>query len=396
MRKYLYGVIMTLCLMACGQQSGVQKKEAEKNNDADTTPAEVVVDSVVGQVANQNLKVETIAFKHKLDGYEGPCEYSIPKIVATNPDYSSIADSINNSIWSRIFYKEGGDVAEFAEWCRAVSFNSKIEGDYLYIDMDYTGYGNRGEVENKEVLLFDMNSGARLTQEYIHNIVPFSALFTLEGYFDFLNSRKWRDRVRSAVMTSYDNYMKERDMLDDSATILEAHQKACDAQFHIDYSINKEDGMIMFWKESSYFAIFSGNMQCYEVFVDDKCPINDIVPYLSEVGRLVVNKEFSIVAQVEGMKTVDKNLFMEYSYEKTKDVSDDDNTEESRSYYVPCQIAINYSNPTDVKGFLYMEGKKEAVIGSMKGGMFNLRSKQSEWEASISYSEFYDYSKVPF
>ena len=360
-----------------------------------------------------NFKVDSITFKHRLyqdceSCHQPEVDYSIPQVKAANPKLNSVADSINTLILNYLDYDD--DIEVFSDFCHGVSFNYEMEDGYLLLDIEYIGYGAHGDVENRETLLFDLKTGDKVTFNKNSGIrVPFASLFTLDGYFKFLNSRNWDTCVYNAFFEAYkDSY--EYDTKNDTVAEIEVDSSEVNAkafghgkyaQFHIDYSIDENN--FYFWRESCYYADFCYAERCFEPGHFDVCLIKELKPYLNKIGKVVTNKKKSriqkILAAVRLKETVSSRMFFEVSnWECEYKDSPGNLTKEEEAEiiafnetqackYTPYKVAIDYSHPNKIKGYLFIGDKKEGITGYQQDGTTYLKSKQSDWSFNFTEEE---------
>lgn len=117
---------------------------------------------------------------------------NIPKLIDVSGKNNLIVSKINKAILDRfgINSYDQREITEF-RWFD-VDFKSEISNDILFIEFSgefIAAHSNSVE----ERMFFDLSNGDMLNDENIQ----FSALFTLDGYFDFLN-KYWLTGVRKA------------------------------------------------------------------------------------------------------------------------------------------------------------------------------------------------------
>lgn len=142
---------------------------------------------------------EIVVEKVKFDTLNNNGHFSeIPKVRDVSNANSKAVEKMNDQILDRFMLNsfDPDDIEDF-RWYD-VKCSSEIKGDILYIWFkgDYYGaYSNYVEDE----FYFDIQSGELLTL----NVIPFQALFTLTGYFDFLN-KYWLNGVKPEFETAMD------------------------------------------------------------------------------------------------------------------------------------------------------------------------------------------------
>ncbi|MCQ2192559.1 MAG: hypothetical protein MJZ23_06820 [Paludibacteraceae bacterium] len=345
-----------------------------------------------------NFKVDSLTFSRVLfldcESCSHPtASYSIPQVKTDNPELTDIANSINSQI---------NDFDFFAADCHGVSFNYEMEDMYLLLDIVYVGYGAHGDVDNYETLLFDLETGNKVCfSEETGVRIPFASLFTLDGYFKFLNSRKWDDGVYKSFFVAYKDYY-EYDWKNDRNTGKVADSLMVDsiafghakyAQFHIDYSVNENE--FYFYREGICYSDFCYADRCFEPGYSDKCLIKEIKPYLNKIGKVVVdNKKSRIQKIVEAARLkemIDNRMFFEISDWECENTNNSTGEEEDEiCKYIPHKVAIDYSDPEKIEGYLFVGDKKEKIIVSQQGDDTILKSKRSDWSFRFSKNDIDD------
>lgn len=296
--------------------------------------------------------------------------FQLPKVITDNPAYSAISDSINNTLYSEISYS--GNLDEFTSHCgRLVVPSCQMGNGYLLIDLGYADVRLKDNWEKQ--FLFDLKTGKPVTygDKGEHAFPPFSALFTTDGYFEFLNSRKWSDEVKK---NHFDH--------------------APSVQFDIDYRI---DGDLSYkigpWEfsldytcEDDYY--WYTNQQGNECWYEGKdswgeCRKEEVLPYLNQVGRALFDARKSPIERILKAHSycgkVGHNLFLQLEYQE----GDDNPGVVYRDSSL--QVAVDISKPKRVKGYLYVNGKRERIKGSFEDDELHLKSRESNWRCSLSH-----------
>lgn len=363
----------------------------------------LIVFSLVAICMASDFKVDTTKFTYTLYMYCESCShptaiFEIPYVTTEKQDQISVANNINKEIYKSIYnlgekFGEKGipeDMDGFTADCHGVSFSYQMEGDYLLLDIEYIGYGAHGSVENYFFLFFDLRTGERLLAN-VDNHLPFASLFTLDGYFEFLNSRNWDDGVYKGFLCAHLYKAESYDEEDEEDLDLEilAYNESKYAKFHIDYDYN--DGKLFFERESNEYSIECWATRIYEPEYYDKCTFKEVKPYLNKLGKVILNDSKSrikkLAKSVELYKEVENNLFMEiahYEYNNKENSNEQTIKKEPARKYVPYQIAIDLRDSDKIKGFLLYGGKKERITGYKKENEIYLKSKKSNWEYSFS------------
>lgn len=332
--------------------------------------------------------IDSISFDHQLymdcESCSHPiAHYSIPKVITDNPQLLNISNSINEIIYKELDY--GDDLDRWTWNYHDVDFRYEFESPYLLLSIDYIFFGAHGEFENQSTLLFDLRTGERV--KLVENI-PFSALFSTEGYFDFLNGRKWSEGVYETVIEAYMDEASDSKTKCDS---IEAYYMSKYGQFHIDYCFS--NGKFNFWRENNCYSIFCWAHRCFEPSYIDECPIDSVLPYMNEIGKSAISlakMKYGVsylLSKNELFEKIEDYLFLEIetqenSYEEYLKKS---NVDENKDWNDnPIQIALNYQNPQSIEGILYIDGKKERITGKFESDVFYLHSTQSDWTYSFS------------
>lgn len=311
--------------------------------------------------------------------------YNIPKIMADDSAYSAIADSINNTLYSEISYS--GNLDEFTKECKGLNFSCLMESGYLLVDLDYLG-GKFGD-SWRNLFLFNLKTGRRVSYGDTGEraFPPFSALFTTNGYFEFLNSRGWSEGVKEDFLVSYKDFLTCHDSTELALKTVINHTKM--VQFDIEYKI--EDEFSFKTVSCPFFSnYFTSCWACehsddywYETNSFDECRKEEVLPYLNQVGRALFDTEKSPIERILKADSycgkVGHNLFLQLEYQE-----DDDN---SGVVYrdSSLQVAVDISKPKRVKGYLYVNGKRERIKGSFEDDELHLKSRESNWRCSLSY-----------
>ncbi|MBR5642740.1 MAG: hypothetical protein IKW77_00965 [Salinivirgaceae bacterium] len=310
---------------------------------------------------NKYIRLDTIKLDMVSDEYywTDTLHYLIPKVVATAPEYNVVADSINKQIMKRLEYDPNSATPIEVLWYISIDFEYGFQSHYLLLSYTIVRHSAKGSYEDSDSQLFNLETGECIEQ---HNI-PFSALFSINGYFDFLNSRNWSEGVQKAFEEAYNDMNEnEEDPMDEKSLQKEIGKKYKYAKFHIDYSYDKNE--FGFEREYNYYAVMPTVARCYEPFYSDNLPIKDLEPYLSDVGKQLLNENYFT------LNTIDQILFKIKLWNQIEDymffeLNDADNS---------C-IAINYQDRKNVWGYLYGKDKVGIdVKGVYEDGILTLRA----------------------
>lgn len=359
----------------------------------------LIVFSLAAICMASDFKVDTTKFTHAqyiqyIDHKRFPIH--IPNVSTENQNLLSVADSINKEILESISFQDGfSDVFTFH--CHGISYEYEMEGDYLLLNIKQIWLSSHGDVEDLISLFFDLKTGKRLLAD-INTHIPFPALFSLEGYFEFLNSHNWDIDIFNGLLESqsetYDT--DNEDEVEDEEDEEEKHNYLISLsskiskyeKFDVDY--NFENGKLGFWRVSDLHDSYEDPIRYIPGHIDYRT-YKEVKPYLNKLGKVILNDSKSrikkLAKSVELYKEVGNNLFMEiahYEYNNKEDSNEQTIKKEPARKYVPYQIAINLRDSDKIKGFLLYGGKKERITGYKKENEIYLKSKKSNWEYSFS------------
>jgi hypothetical protein len=216
--------------------------------------------------------------KVKLFGLnEAANEFFVPQITRVQNRDDSIVSSINNQILENLildsFVQEENVYVgwlyldfdyEFNDSILLIGFYGEFLGAYIsYIDND---------------LIFDLNTGQLLTQEYI----TVSSLFDPEEYFDFIG-KFWKPKCDSVLREAYDCAGYEPDC------------NCSNPKFD-----NYIDSLFFILDSDCYPHIIEGCEPYFKVSVAN----NEVSSYLSDFGRFVINS-----SGYDEMSTLNKYVF---------------------------------------------------------------------------------------
>lgn len=371
MRKktLLFSLVMIIGALSCGEN------REQKENSSSQEKEEVIVekrDCLVVQDVDEweeeasGIEMDSIVFDYVV--YPEcedcpPAHYNIPKATTEDPALLSIVDSINSRILSVIEYSddEWQKHGWCMEWCHGVDFRYQMEQNMLLITMDIISFSAHGDEMYGETLLFDLTTGSKITVGEI----PFSALFSTKGYFDFLNARGWSDSVKSAFDESFVRMSNAESA--DEANLYYGNRDTIyrAAKFFVDYNFYNEE--FHFWRDAESYVTICWAMRCYEPCYKDVCSIEEMKPYLSVVGEnyLCNRKEMSQIERAIWKKQlcqqIEYCLYMEmYTGRKENET---------------CRIAINYDDPQNVYGYLYDDSNQiEEIEGVFSDGTVTLHT----------------------
>lgn len=302
---------------------------------------------------NKYIRLDTIKLDIVSDEYSwiDTLHYLIPKVVAIVPEYNAVADSINKQIMKLLDYDPNSATPIEIMNCLSIDFEYEYQPNYLLLSYTIVNFGAHGDVENYDSQLFDLETGECIEQ---HSI-PFSALFSIKGYFDFLNSRNWSEGVRKSFEEEFRRMnADDEDPMDEKKLQEEIGEEYKYAKFHIAYSFDKNK--ISFARENNYYACMAWAIRCYEPGYGDGVTLKDLEPYLSDVGKQLLNKNYFTLSTIERILLRNK-LWSQIEDYMFFELNDADNT---------C-IAVNYQDRQNVWGYLYGKDK----VGIDLKGVFN-------------------------
>lgn len=339
------------------------KKVAVSDDTDDTASDNVSSKNLVGELfgGEKNIRLDTIKLDIVSDEYSwiDTLHYLIPKVVAIVPEYNAVANSINKQIMKLLDYDPNSATPIEIMNCLSIDFEYEYQPNYLLLSYTVVNYGAHGDVENYDNQLFDLETGECVEQQSI----PFSALFSIKGYFDFLNSRNWSEGVRKSFEEAY-NEMNENDEdpMDEKSLQKEIEKEYKCAKFHIAYSFDKNK--ISFARENNYYACMAWAIRCYEPGYGDGVTLKDLEPYLSDVGKQLLNKNYFTLSTIERILLRNK-LWSQIEDYMFFELNDAENS---------C-IAVNYQDRQNVWGYLYGKDKIEIDLkGVYEDGILTLKA----------------------
>lgn len=141
-----------------------------------------------GVCAQPGIRIESVTLTETISNESTS---QIPRVVHADAN-NAVAAKINATLRDRFMIEsfEQKEIGEF-RW-NDVRFQSDISDDIVFIAYEGEYYGAYPSYVEDE-LFFDLRTGNELTNRDI----PFHALFSLEGYLDFMN-RFWLAKARKA------------------------------------------------------------------------------------------------------------------------------------------------------------------------------------------------------
>ncbi len=325
-------------------------------------------------VSNKDtLRLDTVFYSHDPDGDDFYSKI-YPKIWSNN---DAISDSINTALGYTSYYEEFGDISEFLGGY--VTFDFDTWSNYLHVDLRLYHWGSGGEFIHVNHVYLDMKDGHEIKCRKF----PFSALFTPDGYIEFLKSKGWFSRFYESVKYAYKEDDEEEESGDVEQYSNEIAETYSNEVLNIDYRIYPPNKI--------YFERYCPKMPGtvdesefkHEPFCYMEAKFDELKPYLSRIGKKIL----------EGYE---KETYSSYAhrmitaYRLWKKVDDYAIIMESDDL----MIGVNYSNHKKVKGNAFTEKGKIPVRGVYKDGYFELKigkeketrvfspsvTKTSEWD----------------
>ena len=356
---------------------------SEMQNAADeAVPGEAVSPVSVGEWlgGEEHLRLDTIrlAIASNESSWLDTLHYMIPKVVGAAPQYSSVAQAINQRIEELLEYRPDSATPIDMDGCLGIDFQYEYQSHYLYVSYKIVNYGAHGEVENCESQLFDTETGEYVEQ---HNI-PFSALFSVKGYFEFLASRNWSDGVRKAFEQEYRRMNQEDEHPVDEKRLQEEIEENCNfAKFHIAYSFDREE--FRFSREMSYYAVMAWANRCYEPEYGDQVSLRDLQPYLNDVGKQLIDDNYFMLSPINQI-LLKNRLWSQIEDYMFFELNDADNT---------C-IALNCQDRQNVWGYWYRKGRSEIELkGVCDEDVLTLKTTDSILTINVKAFKDYPYSR---
>lgn len=332
---FTFILLGVLTILHPGCQDGAvapSKTEAQ-----DSIVYEAKQDTDICSSPNDTFRIDSVVYN--IEHYH----YRIPHAL---PCDSAIAGNINKEILSVLM------IDEFkltnSDWLHGANFKHDTASGILHIDLESVFMGAHGEYWHQWDLFFNLVDGKRVDCRKF----PFSALFTINGYLEFLHSRNWFDQLYKSLSASYNEYYEG----DTSEHVEQEIAQTYLAEiWNIDYKI--EDGKVSFWRQGTIF----GDTSPYEPWDGGDCSLSELEPYLSDVGKEVVKLVHAeLIPRVLREKQLWEQL-PDYAFFETKGV----------------QIGVDATDPNHIKGFAFSGKEYESVSGFIAEGNFELTGAKS-------------------
>lgn len=288
--------------------------------------------------SQEKIKIEKVIVKPTLSFQS---DNEIPKVIPLNKKYEKSANEINNVILDRYFLTSY-ELKEDEEFRYSGSkFESVISDEYVFIKIS-GGYLGPYPSEFEEEFIFTIETG-----DIIPNIdFPFHSLFSLNGYLEFLNKYWLEDAKKEFYFPEDDEYC--------------GGAKPYCTYYDIEKYI-VENKKIKF--ELTYDC-FPRVARACTPFVSKQVSIDTLNNYLSENGKILINKEkYTLKKGIEKFKINQKitprlknNIFFFGKINKK----------------YPFSMAINIDNHNQINGFYWYDNqlKKIELKGKKIGDKF--------------------------
>jgi len=297
----------------------------------------ILINTSIGY--SQKIIVESIKLIETVDNR---FVSEIPKVKDLTNDNNPVVMKINSVILDRFMISsfEQNDLDEF-RWYEVKS-SSDIKDNILYISFSGEYYGAYPNYVEDE-FYFDINSGETLTKR----IIPFQALFTLNGYLEFLN-KYWLEGIRKEFKTA----------IECTETDSEPY-----CSYYDIYSYSVTNGKLSIsLAEDCYPRVLRACTPFYSISVE----LDSISDYLNDLGKhLLISSEYLSMSAI--------NVFIEN--EKLKD------SIENNMYIFgriddkyPFSMAINIDKRNQINGYYYYDNKMQRILlkGQLSGNIIQL------------------------
>lgn len=342
-KKYPSIATILLVIISLVSLLGCKKSHNSSINDSNGT----------SQDEEFHFKIESVKLTETISNQEVS---NIPKLIDVTGKNNLIVSKINKAILDRfgINSYDHREITEF-RWFD-VDFKSEISNDILFIKFSgefIAAHSNSVD----ERMFFDLSNGDMLNDENIQ----FSALFTLDGYFDFLN-KYWLTGVRKVF---------------NEAVVCSEIEPYCSV-----YDINSYE------KEGENLVIHLEDMDCYPRFAQMCAPtysttvkLSQLAPYLDPLGKnLLLGHNIEAQSEIEKFKTVKQlqsdileNIFL---FGKIDD-------EHAFS------MGLNLAKDGYISGFYFYDNQQQKISlsGNYKNGEITLEEMKNQKVTGRFYLE---------
>ena len=271
------------------------------------------------------IRVEKAALRETVDS---AYLSNIPMLISNQKEDQKVVKLINDQILDRFMIKsfKQNELEEF-RWY-GVDFIHEIKDGILYI---YFGGEYYGAYPNsiEEELFFDLNTGKELNNYDI----KFAALFSLEGYLDFMN-KYWLKVAKPAFAEAIE---------------CAEYEPYC-SYYSINDYFTKKDHLVVYLTEDCYAHVSRGCSPDVSLSV----PLDSIENYLSKEGKQII-----LTDSYTSKKGVDKYL---YNKRIRKMLPNDMFVFGKVDGKYPFSMALNANKKSgEFSGYYYYDRKKEKI-----------------------------------
>ena len=271
-------------------------------------------------VETENLTPKIVVEKINLPTNRYDNVIEIPKIIDLNNADNLAVESINYEIYIYFFDVD----ANISVW-DYINFDYLIQDDILYINFngEYTG---AYPVQVEDFFFFNIKTGEKLQMSRI----PFQSLFTLSGYFDFIN-KFWLNGVKEAFK--------------EAKKCAGGDEPYC-SFYDINYSIDNNK-LLVSMTDDCYPRVVRACSPYYNISVD----IDDIEEYLNDIGKYLLVENNStypidrLIANNSVTGHIPENMFI---FGRIDDK-------------YPFSMAINIDYQNQITGYYYYDNRRQKI-----------------------------------
>ena len=290
-------------------------------------------------IYSQNVTVETVGLTDPNTNMSA----DIPKVVDLSGMHSEIVKKINDQIRERFMISSfDQNELESLPW-GFVDSHFDIKEKILYIW--FSGEYNAASLSHEQdEFYFDLKTGELLS----YTIIPFQALFTLNGYLDFIN-KYWLVGIRNKFKAAIE--------------CAEGELPYCDIYDIYSYSVtNNKLNISLPGAEDCYTRFYSYCSPSHNISVE----LDSLKEYLNESGKYILIKssylsKSSIEKYIDNEKLKDRIPNHLFIFGRIDDK-------------YPFSMAINIDNQGKISGCYYYDKKlqKLTLTGQKKGNVISL------------------------
>lgn len=344
--------VLTLVCVGCGGSKSSETVVSQDSVECVETDKFQVEKREVLFIGKDTLRIDSVVYDLVRDNmYKTKFHYCVPQVWSTD---TAIAGNINREILSELMID--GPRVDDTWWLQGAGFTFDTDSTVLNINLEWAWFASKGAVYHYSSLFFNMEDGKRIDCRKI----PFSALFTVKGYLDFLQSKKWFTKFHDAVEKVYSDYFKQYP--DELVGELEEKiEYGYNSQvWNIDYEIKKDK--IEFCRYIG--AVFSyGALLDIEPTLLYECKLSELDPYLSDVGRVILNLESDSLSFIQ-RKMREKELWEQvddYAFAEIDGI----------------RFGINMSDSTNMTGYVFSRAGVEQIRGIIAEDHFEMTGMKS-------------------